>query len=138
MEVMKFQAEIVKKPSAYKFDYNKNKEMVYFTDGAMIRRFEIRQCVLDLSKFEQTDLIQYFIDEDEWPKAELKKLRYKDVGFTAIQLRGEGGICWINEKYYKRFRKYQFEYDGGNWVKVVNPDTQELEAVIATIIIEQH
>ena len=72
MDVMKFQAEIVKNPSDYKFDYNKNKEMVYFTNGAMICRFEIRQCVLDLSKFEQTDLIQYFTDEDEWPKAEAK------------------------------------------------------------------
>lgn len=138
MDVMKFQAEIVKNPAAYKYDYNKSKEMVYFTDGAMIRQFDIKQCVLDLSKFEQADLAQYFTDEDEWPKAEAKKLRYKDEGYTAIQLEGRGGSSWLNEKYYKPFRKYKFEYDGGNWVQVVNPDTHQLEAVIAKIIIEQH
>ena len=137
MDVMKFQAEIVKNPSAYKYDYNKNKEMVYFTNGAMMIQFEIRQCLLDLSKFEQADLAQYFTDEDEWPKAEPKKLHYKDAGFTAIKMESRDGSCWVNEKYYKPFRKYQFEYGGGNWVKVVNPATHQLEAVIAKIIIEQ-
>lgn len=130
MDVMKFQAEIVKNPAIWKWDYDKEEEIVYFSDSAMIRQIPVRECLLDLSKFEQTDCIKWFQDEGDWPEVKPTKLRLKETGYTAIQLEGEGYKCWINEGYYKIFKKYQLEYNGGDYVKVRHPSTLEIVAVI--------
>ena len=73
------------------------------------------------------------MDDYSWPEVEPTKLRLKEVGYTAICLEGEKHKCWIKENYYKMFRKYIFEYDGGNWVQVRHPETVEIIAVIAVI-----
>lgn len=138
MDMKKLQAEIVKNPAIWKWDYDQGEEIVYFTDGAMIRQLPVRECLIDLSKFEQTDCIRYFGDEEDWPEAEPTKLRLKETGYTAIQLESEAGKCWVNEAYYKLFRKHQLEYNGGDYVKVRHPSTLEIIAVIGKMRIAQH
>ncbi|MBQ8603876.1 MAG: hypothetical protein IJ410_03410 [Oscillospiraceae bacterium] len=129
----KIQAEIVKAPIGWSYDYDQVEEEVYFSDGVMVKRMSVRECMIDLSRLEQVDLIKYFQDDFSWPPVEPTKLRLKEVGYTAICLEGEKHKCWIKESYYKMFRKYIFEYSGGNWVQVRHPETIEIIAVIAVI-----
>lgn len=134
---LRLQSEIVKNSMLWKWDYDESEEVVYFTDGVVVRKIPVRECLLDLSKFEQADLIKYFQDEGNWPVVEPTKFRFKTLGYTAISLEGNGQQCWINESHYKTFKKYTFEYNGGNWVQIRHPETIEVVAVVAIIRVDK-
>lgn len=129
----KIQAEVMKNPVVWSCDWDSDEAEVYLSDGIMIKRMPAAECMVDLSRLKQVDYIKYFQDEEYWPEVNPTKLRLKDVGYTAVCLEGDRNKCWINEKYFKMFKKYFFEYNGGNWVQVRHPETVEIIAVIAVI-----
>lgn len=130
---LKFQAQILKNPGMWKWD--SDEEFIYFTDGAIARRIPAGDCLLDPNQFRQRKGVSdLFRDEKPWEEMDAGKLRIKDSGYTAVQLVSDSGqVCWINEMYYKPFSKFIWEYSGKNFVKVRNPGTLELEAVVTTM-----
>ena len=48
----KIQAEIVKAPFGWRYDYDQVEEEVYFSDGVMVKRMPVRECMIDLSRLE--------------------------------------------------------------------------------------
>ena len=128
---LKFQAQILKNPGMWKWD--SDEEYIYFTDGAMARRIPAGDCLLNPEQFRQRKGVSdLFRDEKPWEEMDASKLRIKDSGYTAVQLVSDSGqVCWINEMYYKPFSKFIWEYSGKDFVRVRNPGTLELEAVVA-------
>ena len=128
---LKFQAQILKNPGMWKWD--SDEEFIYFTDGAMARRIPAGDCLLNPEQFRNREGIAgLFKDEKPWEEMDASKLRIKDSGYTAVQLVSDSGqVCWVNEMYYKPFSKFIWEYSGKDFVRVRNPGTLELEAVVA-------
>ena len=129
---LKLQAEIIKNPSEWLWCADSDGNVI-FADGVMAKRMPRPDCMLDLNKLRKGDIAQYFKDTGIWDNMEPTKLRLKEEGYTAIKLAGDMYKCWINERYFKMFKKYDFEYENGTYIRVRHPETCEIVAVIMVI-----
>ena len=128
---LKIQAGIILNPAMWRYDIDEDN--VYFTNGVMAKRVPCSECMIDLNRLEQGGFSVYFKDEGMWENIEPTKIRLKETGYTAVKMKGDTRECWIDEKYHKMFKKYDFEYNGGTYVRVRHPATCELEAIVMTI-----
>lgn len=135
--VYKLQAEIVKEPEQWKFEYDGRQERTYFGNGEVAVKIFDTECYLNISMFGSGDFKQYFSDDGYHTEIEPTSYRFKSPGFTAISFKTRlGESVWINERYYRIFRKYRLEYNGAGLVLVRKPSTLELVAVIATVKVQ--
>jgi hypothetical protein len=128
---LKLQAGIILNPAIWKYDIDD--ENVYFSNSVMVKRVPQSECMINLDRLEQGGGSVFFKDEGMWDTMEPTKLRLKETGYTAIRLKGEEHECWIDEKYHKMFKKYDWENNGGTYVRVRHPATCEIEAIVLTI-----
>lgn len=128
---LKLQAGIILNPAIWKYDIDD--ENVYFSNSVMVKRVPQSECMINLDRLEQGGGSVFFKDEGMWDTMEPTKLRLKETGYTAIRLKGEEHECWIDEKYHKMFKKYDWEYNGCTYVRVHHPATCEIEAIVLTI-----